>query len=632
MPAPLQLNAGPLTMIFQPESGFLRHLRLGDHEVVRALYGAVRDRNWDTITPKILNLEASTAKDSFKIDFDAECLRGEIDFLWHGTISGDAQGTVTYRFEGEARSAFLRNRIGLLALHPIIECAGKPCTVEKADGATEQGVFPKHISPHQPFERIRAITYEPAPGQKVTVRFEGDVFEMEDQRNWTDASFKTYSTPLELPFPARIEKGTRIQQTVQVSLPAPARRILPVLLGRGAQLSISTTPILQRPPIGLAMASHGRPLTGKEADRLKRLRLGHLRADLDLSGDFSPKLGQAAEESRRIEAPLHLSLLLGPDPQAELRAFLDELKRVQPKVALWLIFKTGEVVTGENWIAPARQALREYAPNVLFAAGTRMPFAELNRNRPRPDASALPCYPISPQVHAFDDTTLVENLAAQADTVATAREFSPRPAVISPITLRPQSNPNPNRPAEMPVEAELPSAVDARQMSLFGAGWTLGSITRLAATGGVHSLTYYETTGWGGVMEREADSPLPQKFRSLAGGVFPVYHLFADMANYQRLYPTHSSHPLQVEAITVLDAQNRRRILAANFLAEPQEVKIKTGTCRAQLRYLDETNAVEAMRDPGAFAESAGAVVDSVSGKIELKLLPYALARVDILG
>ena len=30
---------------------------------------------------------------------------------------------------------------------------------------------------------------------ELELLFEGDLFEMEDQRNWTDASFKTYCTP-----------------------------------------------------------------------------------------------------------------------------------------------------------------------------------------------------------------------------------------------------------------------------------------------------------------------------------------------------------------------------------------------------------------------------------------------------
>ena len=39
----------------------------------------------------------------------------------------------------------------------------------------------------------------------------GDVFEMEDQRNWTDASFKTYCTPLRQPFPATRPLQSRLK-------------------------------------------------------------------------------------------------------------------------------------------------------------------------------------------------------------------------------------------------------------------------------------------------------------------------------------------------------------------------------------------------------------------------------------
>ena len=48
--------------------------------------------------------------------------------------------------------------------------------------------------------------------------FEGDVFETEDQRNWTDASYKTYSTPLDQPYPAKVTKGTALFQRIEFSL------------------------------------------------------------------------------------------------------------------------------------------------------------------------------------------------------------------------------------------------------------------------------------------------------------------------------------------------------------------------------------------------------------------------------
>ena len=92
------------------------------------------------------------------------------------------------------------------------ECAAGACTVETTDGAVAPGTFPRRVSPHQPFLDLRAVRHEVAPGLEAEVRFEGEVFEMEDQRNWTDASFKTYSTPLALPLPVEVREGERIRQ------------------------------------------------------------------------------------------------------------------------------------------------------------------------------------------------------------------------------------------------------------------------------------------------------------------------------------------------------------------------------------------------------------------------------------
>ena len=50
--------------------------------------------------------------------------------------------------------------------------------------------------------------------------------------------------------------------------------------------------------------------------------------------------------------------------------------------------------------------------------------------------------------------------------------------------------------------------------------------------GGVESVTYYETTGWRGVMEREAGSPAPQAFPSQSGDIFPLYHILADVGEF----------------------------------------------------------------------------------------------------
>jgi hypothetical protein len=627
LPRPLTLQAGPLTMIFEPASGFLRHLRLGDHEVLRGIYGAVRDHNWATIPPQVANLESEIGKDSFRLTFDVTCRQGAVDYFWRGAVSGEANGQVTYSFDGEARSRFLRNRIGLCVLHPIAECAGQPCAVEHVDGTVEPAAFARAVTPPPIFTDLRALTHEVATtGIRAEVRFTGDVFETEDQREYTDESFKTYSTPQRLPKPAPVEPGAQAQQSVTLRLHGNVRPILPVVQGRPPQFSIATTPVFPLPPLGLCVASHGQPLSPREVERLRRLGLSHLRVDLRLaSAAFADALRRAAAEAGQLGVGLHAALFVTDNAEQELAALAGEVERLKPRVALWLVLHETEECTGEKWVRLALQSLPRVAPGALVASGTRDWFANLNAARPPREATWFPCYAASPQVHLPDNLTMVENLAGLASTVETAKEFSPRPVVISPITLRPRSH-----PAD-PRERAVTDA-DPRQMSLFAAGWTLGSLARLAATGHAHSLTYFETTGALGVMATEDAALLPPDFPAPAGGVFPVYHVLADIGEFpgKQVYPTHSSHPLLAEGLTLFDAAGRRRILVANLSADAQEVKVKTGTCVARVRYLDETNAGQALREPETFRALAGEPKESVAGKIELKLLPFAVARVDI--
>jgi len=179
------------------------------------------------------------------------------------------------------------------------------------------------------------------------------------------------------------------------------------------------------------------------------------------------------------------------------------------------------------------------------------------------------------------------------------------------------------------MEPMIPLQADPRQWSLFAAGWTLGSVAKLAGCTQLHSVTYYETTGPFGVMAADGGSTATGGVPWSPGGVFPVYHLFADLAGWERVYTTHSSHPLQTEGLTVVDSKNRRRVLIANLTGQTLDARIKTGTCEAMIRYLDETNAERAMSSPEAFREHRGEPTSSVAGTIELHLLPYALARVD---
>lgn len=633
LPEQRVLRAGPLTIVY--EEGDLRYIRYGDQEILRRVYVAVRDRNWGTVLPRLSNVQIETSSDSFRIQYDVENREDEIDFFWKGTIEGSAQGTITFLMDGIARSTFMRNRIGFCVLHPIKECAGRPCVVEKVDGSQEHGVFPLYISPHQPFMDMRAIKHEVVSGVWAEARFEGDIFEMEDQRNWTDASYKTYCTPLALPFPVEVKEGAHITQSVTLrlegqSIGTPLRPQTDEVTFR-----VGDQPAGILPTIGLGMASHGGRLTARELQYLKALNLSHLRADLWFSQrNWEAELARAIGEARSLGVGLELALILSDAAEEELKALVGALgaaaRSTQPRIDRWLIFHEREKSTSAQWITLAREHLTSCAPSARFVSGTNHFFAELNRDRPPVTLLDGVTYSINPQVHAFDNASLVENLAAQASTVESARQFSAGlPIIVSPVTLRMRLNPNATAPEPEPPLGELPPRVDVRQMSLFGAGWTVGSLKYLAESG-VHSVTFYETTGWLGVMEREEGCPLPDVFRSLPGAVFPMYHVFADIGEFAggQVIPSASSATLCVDGLTIRKG-NRTRVMLANMTNQEQDIKVAGLGEQVCVRFLDETNAELAMRSPEEFRKRNGTVMTTLAGLLELTLLPYGIATID---
>jgi hypothetical protein len=186
-------------MILNPADGSLRYLCAGGHEVLRGIAAPIRDRAWATIAPRIEDLQIAQEADSFRVTFTAHCVAAHLDFKWQGEISGHANGRLEFRFEGEALRDFERMRIGFCVLHQA-ELAGTPCRVTHTAGDIEAGRFPSLVRVDLPFADIRSLRHSVAAGLEAEVTLEGDVFEMEDQRNWSDASLK----PTALPPPSRV--------------------------------------------------------------------------------------------------------------------------------------------------------------------------------------------------------------------------------------------------------------------------------------------------------------------------------------------------------------------------------------------------------------------------------------------
>jgi hypothetical protein len=613
-----QLRAGALSIVFDPSGGQLRWLRYGATEVLRGIYGAVRDKNWATISPRIEELTIDRRDDSFRIEFVALCQRGEIDYRWRGEIAGTADAVVRYRFSGESHSMFLRNRIGLCVLHPIRECAGQPCQVLHPDGTAEDAVFPRLIAPQQPFLRVAGLRNRVNDDIEAEVRFYGDVFETEDQRNWTDASFKTYSTPLNVPFPVEVKPGDAVEQDVVVKLVGRARRLtssrpemLPMAVGSGITL----------PRIGFLHLARIMPLSNGELGLLAQLRPDHIRIELR-AGDPSAAddLDAAMTDGRRLGAGLQIVLDHNGGSAIEIPRMLDALRAHADQVVEWIVLERGNVAQ-ERALRQVRAGLSEWNNCSRVGTGTNGNFAELNRNRPAAAVADLFSYAVNPQAHAFDNATIAENIAGQGETVRAAREFARNTDVhVGPITLRGRL------PAAVVATAcggmltKISPDADPRQLSPFLAAWTLGSIAALSREGAA-SATYFELVGCRGIIGSRLQAQLPEPFGSVAAGVYPVYHVFADLAEMSG----GTWHALNAEipdaAAGLLCRQARSQIaLVANLSERPCRCKLPFAPSR--LRVLDRTTTMQAMHAPAEFR-----AVWREWSTCELELPPHSYAR-----
>lgn len=492
------LRAGALGFLLDPELAAVRQLRLGEIELVRGIVFAVRDRNWLTIAPRITRLDVDPRGDACHIAVEAVCRQDPIDFHWSAAIEC-TPSRLRYHVRGVARSAFLRNRIGLVVLHPA-HVAGLPCDLEHADGTRRAGCFPRLVSPQQPFLALRSILHSPAPGVRVTVRMEGEVFETEDQRNWIDGSFKTYGTPLSLPLPVQIEKGSAIEQSVEITVePAAPPSIAAPARPRDATPAVSLTregsaPL---PPLGVLLDE---PMNG-EADAVARLGPAHVRIDVrPQRRDAARALAERAA-ALPAEVAVELALYLGEDAQ-EIDAALDAVAALRDRAARVLMLCGRRCHPPHALLQEGAARLRDALPRSAVLAGSDANFAELNRSRPAMRGLDGVSWATNPQVHARDALSLIESVEGIAATIETARVIAEGgQTALSPLSLRGRFNPVATDPSA-PFDS-----VDDRQGSPFVAGWTACALREIALARAT-SATLYELAGGRGVVAADG-TPTP---------------------------------------------------------------------------------------------------------------------------
>lgn len=561
---PIRLQAGNLEMLLCNSA--LRRIKHGKTEIVRAIYAVVRDRDWGTVRFELNSFDFDQTPDSFRIklhgEFGEDGILGQAEIL----IAGKPPANLEFCFQFTAGSTFLKNRIGICVLLPIEECKGRPYHQIQSDGREIRDGFPVFIAPHQPLLDIRILEWDTPGHSKPRLVFEGDVFEMEDQRNWTDASFKIYSTPLSLPFPVQVNQGDTLMQKVYLSLPESGN----VSENRETDEIRLTGRVCRLPYIGVSLEGD-LTLPGIDLNKaFSELPLNHIRADARLScTDVVERIQKALAIAEELGCFLELVLLTSegfslPDGLMEL------LKTHQLRLARMMVYSDENFVSNGNAELKLLSQLRENLTDVSVGGGSNANFAELNRNRIPTAFIDFTAVAANPQVHATDDLSLVENLDGLHYLLESVKRLYPgEPVVVSPLSLKPRFNPV-AAPGSKTRNGNL-DRNDPRFNKAFGAMWTLCAIRELAQSG-TESVTLHE--------KPSALSPL---YKALG-------FVYGPPGDWQIL-DTVSTRPGETEAL-VFKNKTEILVMVLNFSDQTGQVRLPAFSGLPELIEISDTATV----------------------------------------
>jgi len=635
IPDRIELKAGPLSVTL--ENGALRWIHLGDIEVLRAIAFLVRDRNWDTPEPHLSNVMVDQDKNGFRVSFDAFCRTSDGELPWSAEIVGEADGTLRFTGTASPRQDFITNRTGFVVLHPLDGVAGCPVEVTHTSGVKRKARFPDFIDPEQCFFDIRSLSHETAPGVWATCTMEGDMWEMEDHRNWLDASFKTYVRPLALPFPYTIAGGSRVTQSVTLSFSGKASRSPKAASDRPVEITLSTG-TTRMPLIGLRAPVQW-------LDEVNAVEgLGRKAGAQLLNARFDPRQGHGVRElqkfanlAQRMDAGLALELVVPcrRDAAVELAEFADQLGQSGAQLESIAVAVAEDRIRLEPGPPPPSLALlgevhraaRAALPGMTIGGGTFGFFAELNRNWPPIGLIDYVTHIACSVVHAADDRTMMENLDSFRAMTRTIRAFAgAKPYRLIAVGLGLESGPY-GEPSPNPDNSRRTMVrMDPRQRGLFAAAWTLAALAE-AAQSGIAAVSPAALAGELGIIHRRMSHGQPWFDASAHPSVYPLYHVVRGMARAagQPCFDALSSHSARIRAAAYRDAKGHKILWITNLSDQSQRVVLPDHTGDFAMSRLDEETFEEAAVDP-AFLDNTS--TNLASREIEIRA--YGVARIEM--
>jgi D-apionolactonase len=584
-----RLRAGRLAVDLV--DGQLRAICYDGVEIIRGISYVVRDKDWGSYSLDIANLQVEEAEVGFLVHYDASCVDKENSgqtIVFSARIESTDSKNLTYKMSACPDDAFMTARCGFTILHPLNGTVGKLAFVEHGDGRREETLFPDLIEPCQPFKDVRAITHWPENGICVTCRIEGDVFETEDQRAWSDASFKTYVRPLALPWPYVLPAGETFEQSVSLFIQDERTD---VGQGHSERLSLTTLTVGaafgRMPDIGLVVTPetealeqtlserfcdiaprlvllHYDPAAGHDRDALHRFKAQvdflaisasfHKRLEFAVPVDEEPQTVMARLHADLDAAGLHIdSLMLCPDVD----------RQSTPPGSIWPACPPLETIY---------KAARDAFPGLPIGGGMMSYFPELNRKRPPMEYLDFVAHGTAAVVHAADDLSVMQTLQTLPDITRSARAIigGSLPYHIAPATIAMRQNPYGDRLIPNPSKHRQPiTDRDPRQAGTFAAAWQVGYFAGIARES-VDSVTVGIIGTPMSLWNENTVFPVYQTSRVLshASGA-KSYACHADTTGIVAAVAFESGHMLKGE-----EGHARLHLLVSNLTGEAQTILI----------------------------------------------------------
>ena len=574
--SPVLRQKGPFSFTF--ESGMLKHLRIRDLEIARRVYFAVRDEKWGTVPNDISAVQFSESSECFEVIWSGRCQAHPVDYEWKGRIRIFTRGLVEFKAEGKTLRNFKTPRIGLCLLLATTTVLDRMFEISTLDGQTEQLQFEPMFKRTQLACRWTSLRLRPETGILVEYAIEGSYFDLEDQRNFGDVSYKAMAG---MPF-----------ENQQALAGNTSEQLLTIRVHSNADLSQASH---SDPDSAVKLNANPDAISGKVPE------IGFDLGDLDasaLSDRFplisdlpiflhgwldcaAPTLSKRASQieaiALRTARPLYLTL---ENLDSENLTSVVQILLHWRKQGLHVL-QLDVLGSAHPELMLLRACVREaelHAPCGKRVASFKDRAGLLEAANSGADFLAWCGTPLS---HQNDDETLLENAAVFSHQAAVAKCFAPSMGLtVGPVRLNDS---------------------DPRYRGLIGAAFVASSV-RSMALGSVDRALFFDAIGPNGHIDTQLQ-PLPS------------YYVSGQLSSFsgRSMFPIDSSDPLRVQAFGV-NGPTGKVVLVVNQTPVVQEAGLTgIGTWDAEV-WIRSLNA-------SSFSEPRSAHCDSASSRLQARMI-----------